>query len=312
MTWRSSLVVLCTLLATSACDSRDAPAAPPPAQHFGFAAVDCGHDDPLDSAATTHYLSEVATFSSTAQMCVFAPEERIQDRLAQMARVHVGAFLSVQALLYQSAPDASTGSGTRIRLRPDHQTRWKQFVDGNGLHAKTPAITAFYLADEPFWNGITPEDLRAGADLIKADFPEVPVAFIEAAPALPKLQVPSSVDWIGFDRYGVARPDTDATYLREFALLKSKRTRAAQKLLLVMEAQWRASYGRSGVMEADMKSVASSYARLAERERSEVVGMVGYLWPGGLDDPSQKGARDLPASVIEEYARIGRRMTGRP
>jgi len=31
-------------------------------QTYGFALIDCGYDDPLDSSATTDYLDEVAAF----------------------------------------------------------------------------------------------------------------------------------------------------------------------------------------------------------------------------------------------------------
>ena len=284
----------------------------PPAQHFGFTAVDCGHDDPLDNAATTNYLSEVAAFSSTAHMCVHSPDEQISSRLALMDGQDVGAFLSIQALLYESRPDTTSPSGQRLSLRADYQARWRRFVELNDLRHQVRAITAFYLADEPVWNGMSEADLRAGADFIKADFPLVPLAFIEAAPALQALRIPPSVDWIGFDHYAVASPDTDAVYLRELAQLKSLRSRPSQKLLLVMDAQWLPMYGEAGYQPADMKRVAASYARLAQRERADVAGMLGYVWPGGLDHPAQQGARELPASVIEEYVRIGRSMTGRP
>ncbi len=290
----------------------EAPTAPSAMQQFGFAGVDCGHDDPLDNAAVSDYLPEVAAFSSTAQVCVYAPDEPLQARLDKMAQRQVGAFLSVQAILFESAPDATVGGGTRVRLRADHAARWRQFVDGSGLRQRRTNLTAFYLVDEPTWHGVPASELRRAAELVKAEFPDVPVALIEAAPALASLQVPEAVDWIGFDHYAVPRPDTDPVYLGELALLKSKRSRAAQKVLLVMDAQWLPAYGQAGYSEADMKAVASRYAALAEHERADMAGMLGYLWPGGLDEPAQKGARDLPESVRQEYARIGRALTGKP
>ena len=75
------------------------------------------------------------------------------------------------------------------------------------------AIGAFYLADEPAWNGISAADLRQAADLVKATFPTTPLMLIEAAPALGALVVPRSVDLIGFDQYGVAAPDADIVLL---------------------------------------------------------------------------------------------------
>ncbi len=228
-----------------------------------------------------------------------------------MANQNVGAFLAIQSILFDSTVDSTTGSGRRLRLRADYVSRWNRFVHINDLHKLSKNITAFYLADEPVWNGMSNTDLRAAADFVKASLPQVPVALIEAAPALAALQIPPSIDWVGFDHYAIPDPHTNRTYLSELALLKSKRTRATQKILLVMDAQWLPFYGQAGYKEADMKTVASNYAYLAQIERTDVVGMLGYLWPGGLDDPAQKGARELPASVINEYRRIGRQMTGK-
>ena len=47
----------------------------------------------------------------------------------------------------------------------------------------------------------------------------------------------------------------------------------------------------------------------------EVVGILGYAWPGGIDETSpgvySLGARELPNSVINVYRELGRAVRGR-
>ena len=39
---------------------------------------------------------------------------------------------------------------------------------------------------------------------------------------------------------------------------------------------------------------------------SSIIGLIGYLWAGGLDDPEQLGVRDMPESVKAKNAEIGK------
>lgn len=282
----------------------------PSLRYFGYGLVDCGHDDPSDTTAEGNYIAEVASFTNVAQMCVYGPTENIQSRLKLMSRNGVAALLSVQAVFFAGTPDPTQGSGMKFSLHPKYRERWKQFVLNNGLHEYHSSIAAFYIVDEPVWNGVSPEDLRLASDSVKASFPSVPTAIVEAPGGIEALQVPTSIDWIGFDHYAVPRPHTDATFRAELALLKSRRSRPSQKILLVMDAQWLPFYGEAGYAESDMAAVATSYYDLA-RSDPEVIGIIGYLWPGGLDDPLQKGARNLPQPVIDEHRRIGRAITGK-
>lgn len=61
----------------------------------------------------------------------------------------------------------------------------------------------------------------------------------------------------------------------------------------------------------DMLGVAQSYAALAARE-PDVVGVLGYLWPGGLEGPEQLGARELPGDVRAFYERWGAAVVAPP
>lgn len=279
-------------------------------RYFGYALIDCGLDDPTDTTHQKNYVSEVASFSNVAQMCVFDPSENIVDRLQLMSKNDLRALLSVQAIFFVGNPDSSQGSGMNFDIHPQYQMRWERFVSNNNLSQNIAAIAAFYVADEPVWNGITFSELKVAADVIKASFATVPTAIIEAPDGIRNLQVPLSIDWIGFDRYAVARPDTDLGYNSELALLKSKRSRPEQKILLVMDAQWLPFYGDAGYSPKRMKSVASRYYNLAKSD-PDIIGIIAYLWPSGFDDPHQMGARQLPIKVIDEHVRIGRLITGK-
>jgi hypothetical protein len=283
----------------------------PPSPHlrfFGYAMVDCGVHDSIAPAGTSNYVGEVAAFTNIGQMCVFGPGEDIGARLSLMQSHGMLALLSVQALLFEGAPDAGTGSGMRYRLRADHQRRWASFVRLNRLNGRAAAIGAFYLADEPAWNGISAADLRQAADLVKATFPATPIMLIEAAPAIGALVVPRSVDLVGFDQYGVAAPDADPAYRAHLAALKARRSRPDQRLVVVMEGQWLPAYDGPGVDAGLMATVAQRYFALADSD-PEVLAMVGYLWPGGLAGPAHLGSRNLPPAVIGEHVRLGKAIT---
>ena len=282
----------------------------PSLRHFGYALVDCGFDDPLDASTQTNYVTEVASFTNIAQMCVFDPNENITDRLQLMSQNGLKAFLSVQAIFFVGTPDVTHGGGMNFDIHPQFQARWDNFVKTNKLLQSNSDIAAFYIVDEPIWNGITFSDLKIATDAVKATFPSIPTAIIEAPGGIDTLQVPRSIDWIGFDHYAIPRPDTDPTFRNELALLKSKRSRVSQRIVLVMDAQWLPFYGDAGYTESYMATVATSYYKLAQSD-PEVIGIIGYLWPGGLDNTQQQGARNLPQNVIDEHMRIGKLITGK-
>ncbi len=75
-----------------------------------------------------------------------------------------------------------------------------------------------------------------------------------------------------------------------------------------MDAQWLPFYGEAGLPPEAIKTVATNYYGLAKSD-PDVVGLIGYLWPSKLDDENQIGARELPASVINEHIRIGKAIT---
>ncbi|RMF73297.1 MAG: hypothetical protein D6738_09095 [Acidobacteria bacterium] len=82
-------------------------------------------------------------------------------------------------------------------------------------------------------------------------------------------------------------------------------------MVIVMDAQWRPDYFLLGWSQETMAEVAANYYTLAESD-PDVIALIGYLWPGGLDLPVQLGARELPPVVQDEYVSIGRSILGPP
>ena len=277
-------------------------------KYFGFALADNGFDDPLDPATDTNYVAEVASFTNLNQMAVFTPADDIVARLQWMADHGGQAMLSVQSIFFEGASDVSTGSGTRYTLFPDYVDRWGTFLATNAA-AVILQIGAFYIADEPVWNGISAVELQIACDLVKRSFPDIPVVIIEAWPVISQMVVPTSADWIGWSHYAIPDPQHSETFLAELAAVKAKRTRRDQKIIMVMDTQWLPLYGDAGFQPEDMAAVATSYWDLAQSD-ADVIAIMGYLLPGGFDDAEQLGAREMPQNVIDEYVRIGQLIKG--
>lgn len=294
---------LLTLL-TAGCFSGSGPTPPSKLslQLFGFVGVACGVD----------YSNEVAGYSNVATTC--APDPSVADLVAHQLDVFrqrgLRALLDVEGIFFEddsAAPSAPYG-GPPLVLRDDYRDRWDQFVAGADLVTRRDALAAVFVADEPTWRGVSQVDLAAAHASVERALPEVPLLLVEAYPVLDQLTIPAAVDWVGFDRYGVLDPEHDPDYRADLATLKARRSRPDQRVVIVMEAQWLPRYADFGVQPAAMAGVAESYHRLASRDTS-VIGLVGYLWPGGLDAPGQLGARDLPATVRAVYRRIGQEIT---
>ncbi len=272
--------------------------------YFGFAVVDCRWDDPLDQERKDQYLSEVASLSNVAQLCVFSPNEELRPRLKAFENVQVKALLHVETVLFEQVAAATDPSGYHLQLFPDALQRWQKFLQRNGPSISVKTVAAFYIADEPFWHGLSAQNLRQATVWIKNTFPKIPTVVIEAAPALRRMDLPEELDWVGFDHYGVAAPDTDPTYQSELEILKSKLKNPQQKIVLIADTQWQPQYRGRGLNPDDMKAVFEHYVHLANLE-PRVVALLGYIWPGGLEGPDHLGARELPPAVQQEYQAYG-------
>ncbi|WP_394750337.1 hypothetical protein [Spongiimicrobium salis] len=280
-------------------------------QFFGFTLVDTLWDDPTDTEHNANYKDEVYPFSNIADILVVDPEDYIAHRINAFSDLEMKAILHLNELFFEIRGTDSP-SGTAYGLRIDYQERWNRFVATNTLKEQRALIGAFYIGEEPTWNGISFEELEAVSHYVKMQFPDVPIMLIEAAPMLTTLQVPTSVDWLGFDHYFVQNPLEDNIYQQEWALLKSKRSASHQRIVVVMDTHYISeAHGEFGGIALDeMNEVAQSYYALAQSEVS-VIMVLSYFWPNGFDAPNSIGARGMPSDVLEEYMRIGKEISGK-
>lgn len=280
-------------------------------KYFGFTLIDVFWDDPLDAEIKTNYLDEVASFSNIADILVVNPSDNIISRLDYMNQNSVKAIIHLNDIFFEKV-DNNAPSGSNYNLKSDYKTRWDTFIAASKLQENKSKIQALYLGEEPTWNGISFEELKAASDYIKTTLPEIPILLIEASVILNKLKVPNTIDWVGFDHYFIKDPKNNTQFLSELSILKSKLANNSQKLVLVMDSHFIKEIHQdiNTIAINEMKDIATSYYELSKTE-PKVIAILGYTWPGGFDTPTALGARQLPQSVKDEYIRIGKEITGK-
>ena len=285
---------------TLGCGTNTAPAH---LKYFGYFIVDT--EWPATSTSN-NYTSEVAGFTNLNQMAAYFPSQNLVSRINSMNQQCSLPFLSLQGLFYYEI-DNNAPSGHHYVLFSDYRARWDEFKRINGSVLTPSKIGAFYMLDEPVWNGVTFGDLNAVSEMVKGDYPTIPILLVEAYNQIVNMQVPTSVDWLGFDRYFMFNPSTNASYLQNLADLKSKRSSANQKIFIVADNNWIPSYGTAGQTAANMDIVIQDYYNLAASD-SDIIGMLAWVWPSGFDETSQIGARDLPQNVKDKNMEIGNKI----
>ncbi|MDY7395624.1 hypothetical protein UMM65_10255 [Aureibaculum sp. 2210JD6-5] len=277
-------------------------------KYFGFTLIDVGWDDPLDAEPKTNYLDEIADFSNIADLLVINPNDNIISRLNKMESYDIKTVLHLHEIFFEQT-GTNSQSGTEYNLRSDYKNRWNIFLETNDLQNNIDKIQAFYIGEEPTWNGISFNELKSATDYVKATIPVIPILMIEASVILHELEIPNSVDWVGFDHYFIKDPKNNSQFLKELSLLKSKLVNENQKLVLVMDTHFikEIHQGIYGISQNDMEAVADSYYELAKTEE-KVIALIGYTWPGGFDTSEALGARQLPEDVKETYIRIGKEI----
>lgn len=265
-------------------------------EFFGYAGVSCGVDDPFDDSGKTDYADEVAGFTNANQLCLSGDPAEWPGQIAGAAALY-DPVIVVEAL-FDFGPAGAGPDGAAAR------GMWAQFVAALGESGVPPERLFFYLADEPKWRGIPADQVNRAGEIVHETYPGGRTMLIEAYdPAGPR-RVPASVDFWGFDVYGVADPAKKAKF---GAFLFAARTtmHAGQKIVLVMDANFTPYHQKVGLTEAGMADVARAYYAFALAQ-PDVAGMLGYAWPGGIDNDQEKGARDLPPSVRAAHEEIGR------
>ncbi|MBR9917504.1 hypothetical protein GYB29_07450 [bacterium] len=280
-------------------------------EYFGFTLVDTYWDDPTDNITKTNYSDEVHSFSNMADILVVTPTDYIIDRIDSMVNLNMKAVLHLNEIFFEVSGNSSP-SGTNYNLRPDYQQRWDDFVTTNSLQSNASKILTFYIGEEPTWNGISFNDFSAATNYVKNQFPNVPIMMVEAYPVLDSLQVPQSVDWLGFDHYFIKDPMTNTTFQQEWAKLKSKRSATSQKLVVIMDSHYISwAHGTWGnISLSEMDDVAESYYQLAISEQL-VIAIFGYYWPNSFEFPEAIGARGMPQNVMDKYIEIGKEISGK-
>ena len=275
--------------------------APTHLKYFGFSLVDCGLDDPNDAPIKTNYIDEVSSFSNVMHMCVNDYTDTMVSRINASYDSCMKPFISLQNIFYFVA-DANAPSGSNYNLYPDFIDRWNTFKIINTA-VDVSKIEAFYVFDEPVWNGVTFQELDTVCALLKSDFPTTPLLIVEAYPVVNSIQVPTTIDWIAFDEYGVFDVSTDTSYLNKLAIVKSKRSTPDQKLFLIFDDQFAPWYNPNFGWQPDtMVHVIQNYYNLAASD-TDIIGMAGFTWPGIAS--GWYGARSLPQTVIDKTVEIG-------
>lgn len=275
-------------------------------QYFGFVAIDCAYDDPTDSEIKTNYIDEVSNFTNIGHLCIFEPEDDLTNRLNAFDSAGMKALLHIETVLFAHEVDSKLESGFRTLLHPQAEARWTVFMDNNRHLLTKNLIAALYVVDEPVWHGLSIESFNQALSIIKNDLPTIPTMAVEAYPVLDQLIVPPQLDWIGFDNYNPADPFRDLDWQNDLEILSAARSNPNQKIVIIASTQWLPSYRRAaGITPQDMPSVIESYYQVASTY-PDVIAMIGYLWPGGLDHPAQLGARNLPENTKKALQGIGR------
>ena len=311
MTGPARLSLIAALLALTSCgtdetggSSGSAPIsspAPTPApapvvlSQFGFAAVACDHDDPFDGDPKTDYSDEVAAFSNLNQVCLTGQGDIDTARLADTAQ-------SYDPLLYIEPAFFDLGTGTPHP--PDvAETLWtnvRQSITNSGID---PERIVFYLSDEPTLRGVALADLEPVASQIRSAYPMAKILLIEAYTATEAPVVPAYVDLWGFNAYTVPDPNAEPLYT-DYLDAASAQLRDGQALVIVGDGIHTPFHANAGLSETDMAAVAANYLNLA-RSRDDVAALLVYTWAGGIDNDQERGVRNLPAAVQDQWRAIG-------
>ena len=279
-------------------------------KYFGFTLVDTYWDDPTDNEAKTNYADEVHSFSNMADILIAFPSQDIKPNLDVFQSYELKAVLHLNEIFFEKV-DTGGPSGAKYDLRANYKARWDSVMTTNDLIENQNKLQALYIGEEPTWNDISASEFKSACDYAKQTLPDVPILTVEAYPVLDEMEIPSSVDWVGFDRYFIEDPQNNPVFLKDVATLKSK-INGEQKLVFIMDTHYidwaHTDFG--GITKEELKGVATSYYELAKSEE-KAIGILGYFWPNGFDIEGSLGARGLPQSVKDEYVRIGKEISGK-
>lgn len=187
-------------------------------------------------------------------------------------------------------------------LRSDYVSVWNYYASMMAPYINN--IGAFYVMDEPYWNGISKADVETAAKLCKDTFPQIPTMIVEGYPVLdgstnrdfngnymPPFQMPSYIDYFGFDQYSNFPAIVNLLQITHNHLLPG------QKIVLVPQ-----DYSESGSTDAQTASWAYDFYNLALSDPC-IIGMEVFLWPSNaglpLSGPLTRAAyKDIGAQIV--------------
>jgi hypothetical protein len=227
--------------------------------------------------------------------------DTVVNRVNLMNSLCVKPILSVSKVFIY-LKDNTGPSGSNYDLYPNYQARWDSFKLANASVLDLQHLEMIYVCDEPTWNGVTYSELNTICTTIKNDYPNIPLATVEAYTMVNQIQVPTGIDLLGFDHYGIYDVSTDANYLAWLDTLEQKRSTPSQRIILVFDEEWNAGFWPSNFTPDSMETVLDNYYKLALND-TNVVALVGFTWPGIA--PGWLGARSLPQHVIDKSVLYG-------
>lgn len=267
---------------------------------FGFAAVVCDHDDPFDSADKTDYSDEVAGFTNLNQVCPTGIVATDTNRLIASAN-EFDPLLYIEPVFF----DPSTGTA---RPTDQAQALWEGITQSIANSGVDPARIVFYLFDEPTLRGVALADLAPVATQIRAAYPASKILLVEAFSASSDPIVPDYVDLWAFNAYTVPDPAAEPLYT-DYLDAAAAQLRDDQALVIIGDGIYTPFHANAGLSEEDMAQVARNYFNFAQ-SRNDVAALLVYSWAGGIDSDVERGTRNLPASVQNEWRAIGNAIVG--
>ena len=244
----------------------------------------------------------------------------------------VGAALFLDQILYKKVYVAASrcldaGGPFRWKLRGNWQRRLERFAEQNGRYID-PATTLFLVVSSEVNNlCLSLADVETGASAVRSRFPGIPTvmgygfdgSLGQPAPA----EIPPSIDWVGFYKYGYYDPatpahpcNTDGGFLTAFDNLVSK-LGPHQRIILVPDGFW-AVHLHSHLPSKEgpgtgwprwyLEHLALRYESFALAQ-PKVIGMIAFLWPS-LQHIGITGTRDLPQALRDRHREIGCRVVG--
>lgn len=269
-------------------------------KYFGYSAIACDHDDPLDNEVKIDYSDEVSGFTNANQVCVTGDFDALATRLSETAAQYTPVFY-IEPVFFQL-------NGTQLEENPNSAILWngvKQAITNSGV---SPDELIFYIVDEPTHRGLDLSHVATAIDVVKTEYPNSKIMMIEAYHGPNAPTILAQVDLWGFNAYTIEDPAEEPLYTN-YLDMASERLEDHQSLVMIMDANHTPIHEQAGLSETDMADVATNYLNLAQ-SRTDISMVLGYTWAGGIDHLDEKGIRNLPESVQERHREIGRLILG--